>query len=328
MNITSYFVFAVGVLLLAAVFLFVKVVFFDKRPQKLGLLFILLAVPLYLVYYDDRFNELLPETNQLRMRPLAGELLKNYSSQADVEFNSDVAPALMVGLILLIHLTVFQRVAVRERLQRIHNPIATFFAGSVAATMVGGTVVSTFHLGWQGAVGIGVGFALVYLGALALLAALVEVTVELSKLIAVWIKRKIFALATLITRAASWISSLGGRLVSRALIERIRAETAAQEGTFIQEQDDQDQRLVEAYVRDRERRRMARQKAMREKLGDTGDFQAVSPAAAAPVGVPAPAAAPAAETMAAPAYEPPTPPLPYEPYGGSPNSSPAESTQQ
>ena len=333
MNVTSYLVFAVGVLLLAAVALFVKVVFFDKRPQKLGLLFITLAVPLYLVYYDDRFNELLPESNQLRMRPLA-EPLKNYSPQADVSFNSDVAPALMVGLILLVHLTVFQRVAVRERLQRIHNPIATFFAGSVAATLVGGTVVSTFHLGWQGAAGIGAGFALVYLGALALLAALVEVTVELSKLITVWIKRKIFALATLITRAASWISSLGGRLVSRALIERIRAETAAQEGTFIVEQDDQDQRLVEAYVRDRERRRMARQKALREKLGDTGDFLAVAPAPAATAAaadVPAPAPAPVVETMPAPtyepapAYEPPTPPMPYEPpaptYGGSPNSS-------
>jgi hypothetical protein len=336
MAISSYLVYAVGVLLLAAVALFIKVVFFDKRPQKLGLLFILLAIPLYLVYYDDRFNDLLPESNQLRMRPLAGDLLRNYSDAADVNFNSDVAPALMVGLILLVHLTVFQRVAVRERLQRIHNPIATFFAGSVAATLVGGTVVSTFHLGWQGALAIGFGFALVYLGALALLAALVEVTVELSKLIAVWIKRKIFALATLITRAASWISSLGGRLVSRALIERIRAETAAQEGTFLQEQDDQDQRLVEAYVRDRERRRMARQKAMREKLGDTGDFLAVSPAAA-PVEVPAPAPAPATETVAAPAYDPPPtaydpPPPPYEPptppmpYSGSP--SPAESTQQ
>ena len=336
MAISNYLVYAVGVLLLAAVFLFIKVVFFDKRPQKLGLLFILLAVPLYLVYYDDRFNELLPETNQLRMRPLAGDLLRKYSEAADVDFTSDVAPAILVGLIILVHLTVFQRVAVRERLQRIHNPIATFFAGSAAATMVGGTVVSTFHLGWQGALGIGFGFALVYLGALALLAAIVEVTVELSKLIAVWIKRKIFALATLITRAASWISSLGGRLVSRALIERIRAETAAQEGTFLQEQDDQDQRLVEAYVRDRERRRMARQKALREKLGDTGDFLAVAPApaataAAAPADVPAPAPAPAVETMPAPtyepapAYEPPTPPMPYEPpaptYGGSPNSS-------
>jgi hypothetical protein len=332
----SYVVYAVAVLLLAAVTLFIKVVFFNKRPQKLGLVFILLAVPLYLTYYDDRFNQLLPKTNQLRMRPLA-EPLKNYSPQADVSFNSDIAPALMVGFIVLVHLTVFQRVAVRERLQRIHNPIATFFAGSAAATMVGGTVVSTFHLGWQGAVGIGFGFALVYLGALALLAALVEVTVELSKLVTVWIKRKIFALATLITRAASWISSLGGRLVSRALIERIRAETAAQEGTFLQEQDDQDQRLVEAYVRDRERRRLARQKAMREKLGDTGDFLAVTPALvtpadASPAAVPPPAPAPAEESVAAPAYEPPTPPVPYEAPaptdGTTPNTTPAESTQK
>src|SRR5258706_6433266 len=103
MNISSYVVYAVGLLLLVGVALFVKVVFFDKRPQKLGLLFILIAVPLYLIYYDDRFNELLPATNQLRMRPLAKALLESYSPQADYEFRSDVAPALLVGLILLVH---------------------------------------------------------------------------------------------------------------------------------------------------------------------------------------------------------------------------------
>jgi hypothetical protein len=316
-DITSYVVYAVAVLLLGAVILFIKVVFFNKRPQKLGLVFILLAVPLYLIYYDDRFNQLLPQSNQLRMRPLAKAFLERYNTNADFDFRSDIAPALMIGLILLVHLTVFQRVAVRERLQRIHNPIATFFAGSAAATLIGGTVVSTFHLGWQGALGIGAGFALVYLGALALLAAFVEIFVELSRLASVWVKRKIFALATLITRAASWISSLGGRLVSRALIERIRAETAAQEGTFVKEQDDQDQRLVEAYIRDRDRRRQARLRAMRAKHGDEDTNADLRTVTAAPV--PAPSPAPVEES---------TPPLAYDPYAAPNTSSLSEPTSQ
>ncbi len=268
MDVTTWVVYAVGLLLLAAVILFIKVVFFNKRPQKLGLFFILLAVPLYLVYYDDRFRNIFTES--FEARTWLGPLVNQYSATArfDADFHSDITPAIMVGFILLFHMIVLQRLAARERLQRIANLTSTFFAGSAAATMLGGTIVSTFHLGWQGAVGIGFGFALVYLGALALLAALVEITVELSKLAAVWIKRKIFAIATLITRGANWISSLGGRLVSRGLIERIRAETAAQEGTFSKEQDDQDQKLIEAYIHDLDRRRQARLKAMRAKYGD------------------------------------------------------------
>jgi hypothetical protein len=89
-------------------------------------------VPLYLVYYNDRWPT---AWGELRMRGLA-EPLKNYTPQADVNFVSDIAPAGMIAVILLIHWTVFQRVNVRRRLQRIHDPIATFFAGSVAATDV------------------------------------------------------------------------------------------------------------------------------------------------------------------------------------------------
>jgi hypothetical protein len=63
---------------------------------------------------------------------------------------------------------------------------------------------------------VGTAFALVYLGALAFVAAILELVVELSKLFAVWIKRKVFTVATWITRMSSWISSLGGRLVSRS----------------------------------------------------------------------------------------------------------------
>jgi hypothetical protein len=268
LDITTYVVFAVALLLLTSVVLFIKVVFFNKRPQKMALVFMLLAVPLYLVYYDDRFRNIF--TDAFEARSWLGPLVSQWSAteRFDADFQSDITPAIMVGLILLFHMIVLQRLAARERLQRIANLTSTFFAGSTAATMLGGTIVSTFHLGWQGAVGIGVGFALIYLGALALFAALVELLAALAELAWVWIKRQIFKVATLITRAANWISSLGGRLVSRALIERIRAETAAQEGTFLKEQDDQDQRLIEAYIHDLDRKRQARLKAMREKYGD------------------------------------------------------------
>lgn len=269
LDITTYVVFAVALLLLTSVILFIKVVFFNKRPQKMALIFMLLAVPLYLIYYDDRIR-LIPGFDRFEMRSWAGPLVSRWSAteRFDANFNSDITPAIMVGLILLFHMIVLQRLAARERLQRIANLTSTFFAGSTAATMLGGTIVSTFHLGWPGAVGIGVGFALIYLGALALFAAMVELLAALAELAWVWIKRQVFKVATLITRAANWISSLGGRLVSRALIERIRAETAAQEGTFLKEQDDQDQRLIEAYIHDLDRKRQARLKAMREKYGD------------------------------------------------------------
>jgi hypothetical protein len=282
---TTYVVYAAGLLLLASVIVFIKVVFFNKRPQKLALVFMLLAVPLFLIYYDDRFR-LIPGFDRFEMRSWAGPLVSRWSAteRFDADFHSDVSPAIMVGLILLFHMIVLQRLASRERLQRIANLTSTFFAGSTAATMLGGTIVSTFHLGWQGAVAIGLGFALIYLGALALFAALVELLAALAELAWVWIKRQIFKIATLITRAANWISSLGGRLVSRALIERIRAETAAQEGTFLKEQDDQDTRLIEAYIHDLDRKRQARLKAMREKYGDDDSIAElralVTPAAA------------------------------------------------
>jgi hypothetical protein len=204
------------------------------------------------------------------MRSWAGPLVGQWSntSKFDPNFKSSFVPAIMVCAILLVHLIVVQRLAARPRLVRIANLTATFFGGSIAATMLGGTIVSTFHLGWPGAVGIGVGFALVYLGALALVAAMLELIVELAKLAGVWIKRKIFTLATLITRAANWISSLGNQLGFRALIDRIRAARAAQEGQYLQQQDDQDQRLLEAYIRDLDRKRQARLRAAREKLGE------------------------------------------------------------
>jgi len=310
LDVTTYVVYAVALLLLASVALFIKVVFFNKRPQKMALVFMLVAVPLYLIYYDDRIRVLIP---RFEARSWADVLVGRWSAteRFDPHFQSDITPALMVGVILLFHMIVLQRLAARERLQRIANLTSTFFAGSTAATMLGGTIVSTFHLGWQGAVGIGVGFALIYLGALALFAALVELIAALAELAWVWIKRQVFKIATLITRAANWISSLGGRLVSRALIERIRAETAAQEGRFLKEQDDQDQRLIEAYIRDLERKRQARLKAMREKYGDDDSIAELRALIAPKSG------ASEAETATAPTPSPAddyTPPPPRDPF--------------
>jgi hypothetical protein len=251
------------------VIVYIKVVFFNRRAQKLGLIFILAAVPLFLIYYDDRFRGI-PGLSRFQMRSWAEPLVNNYQnlSRFDPKFVSSIAPAIIVAIILLVHLIVVQRLAARPQLVRIANLTATFFAGATAATMVGGIIDSTFHLGWVGGVIIGFIFALVYLGALALFLALLELIVALSRLAVAWIKRKIFAVATLITRAANFVSSLGGRMVSRALIERINAETSAQEGTFIREQDDQDRALLEAYIRDLDRKRQARLKAHREKYGD------------------------------------------------------------
>ncbi len=304
LDVTTWFVYGVALLLLAAVILFIKVVFFNKRPQKLALVFVLLTVPLYLVYYDDRFRALFGE--DFRARSWVRGLVERYRQTADFnpDFHSDISPAILVGVILLIHLIVLQRLASREHLQRIANLTSTFFAGSMAATMLGGTIVSTFQLGWQGALGIGFGFALVYLGALALLAAIIEITVELSKLAAAWTKRKIFAIATRITRAANWVAALGGRLVSRALIEQIRAATAAQEGTFLREQDEQDRALLEAYIHDLDRKRQARLKALRAKYGDDDSIAELRAFVESPAPGTTPEPAPASDYSPPPARDP------------------------
>jgi hypothetical protein len=312
MSPVTILVYAVAVLLLISVGLYIKAALFDKRPQKVGLIAIVLSIPLYLTYFADHlpFGDHTGDAGRhtpggpwvadpdvaLSNFPtrILVDPLRNFEN-ADVHFRSDFSPALIIAVILLVHMTVFQRVAVRRRLQRIHDPIATFLAVAAMATLIGGGVVSTFHWGWQGALIVGGVFTMVYLGALALLAALIELFVELSKLFMVWLKRKVFALATLITRIASWISSLGGRLVSRNLIEKIREDTARQENIFAGEQDDQDRRLEDAYVRDRRRAAKRRGKLPEQLLGP----DASAPAAggkgksAAPAQPSAPATVPA-----------------------------------
>jgi len=304
LDVTTWVVYAVALLLLASVIVFIKVVFFNKRPQKFALVFMLLAIPLYLVYYDDRFRAIFGD--DFKARSWVRGLVERYGQTAnfDPDFRSDISPAIMVGIIMLFHLIVLQRLASREHLQRIANLTSTFFAGSTAATMLGGTVVSTFHLGWIGSLAIGFGFALVYLGALALLAAIIEITVELSKLAAAWVKRKVFALATRITRAANWVAALGGRLVSRALIEQIRAATAAQEGTFLREQDEQDRLLLEAYIHDLDRKRQARLKALRAKYGDDDSIAELRAYVESPAPGTAPTPAPASDYSPPPARDP------------------------
>ena len=257
-----YLVFAVALLLLASVAIFVKAALFDKRPQKTGLILSLLAIPLYLVYYNDRFTDLwhqfVNKDASLRMRDVVQPLSR--IAHGNPNFPSDIAPAGLVAVVLLTHIVVFQRVAVRRRLQRVHDPIANFFALTIIAILIGGTIVSTFALGWIGALVITGIFVLVFLGALALVGAIVEVVAALSQLFLVWLKRKVFTVATWITRVSSWISSLSGRLVSRAWIEQIREDTANQESLFLREQDTQDRALYEAYLRDRNRKRRILQK--------------------------------------------------------------------
>jgi hypothetical protein len=252
-----YFVYAVAVLLLASVAIFIKAALFDKRPQKTGLILAVLAIPLYVVYYNDRFNDLwhqlVNQNTSMQMRDIVKPLGR--IAGANPNFASDIAPAGLVAIVLLTHMTVFQRVAVRRRLQRVHDPIANFFALATISILIGGTLVSTFAWGWIGSLIVTGVFILVYLGALALLGAIIEVIGALSKLFLVWLKRKVFTVATWITRISSWISSLSGRLVSRAWIEQIREDTANQESLFLREQDAQDRALYEAYLRDRNRKR-------------------------------------------------------------------------
>jgi hypothetical protein len=288
-------VYAVALLMLVSLAIFIKVALFSKRPQKIGLIYVVLAIPLYVIYYADRIPFWRAKEGELHpAREWSLTWLEQFdrpntvgglTGGPDIGFVSDPAPAAIVAGLVLVHTIVFQRVGVRRRLERIHDPIANFFAGATAATMIGGILVSTFHWGWPGALIVAGVFALVYLGALALLAAVLEVFLEIGRLIAAWLKRKVFTIATWITRAASFVSSLAGRLGLTSLADKIREETAEQESIFATEQDEQDRKLEDAYVRDRARRRAAASRRRSKQLHDdppaTPEAAAVAAATAA-----------------------------------------------
>jgi hypothetical protein len=244
----DYFVYAVALLLIISVALFIKVAIFDRRPQKTGLLFALLTVPVFMAYYQDRWP-----FGHLEMRQ-GIKFLENYVG-ADTAFKSDPAPAFLIAGILLVHMTVIQRVAFRKRLERLADRIGNFFSSCVLATLVGGLLVTTFHWGWVGSAIVGVVYAMVYLGVLALLAAVLEIVVELTRFILGWLKRQAFRIATGITRVASWVSSLAGRLGLTSLADNIRKAREGQELTFVEEQEVQDKELYEQFLRERAKQR-------------------------------------------------------------------------
>jgi hypothetical protein len=244
----DYFVYAVAALLVVSVVLFAKVAIINRRPQKTGLLFALLAVPVFMAYYQDRWP-----FGHLEMRQ-GIKFLENYVG-ADTAFKSDPAPAFLIAGVLLVHMTVIQRVAFRKRLERLADRIGNFFSSCVLATLIGGVLVTTFHWGWVGSVIVGFVYALVYLGVLALLAAVFEIVVELARYILVWLKRQAFRVATAITRVASWVSSLAGRLGLTSLADNIRRAREGQEMTFVDEQESQDKELYEQFLRERARQR-------------------------------------------------------------------------
>lgn len=325
-----------GVLLLVSVALFIKVVLFNKRPQLIGLLFTVAALPLYVIYYADRLgfwgDKAAGGVGALPVRDWAKGL--PWVNKANLGFESDVWPAVIVSVLLLVHLTVIQRVSVRQRLQRIGDPIARFIGGATAATLFGGTLVDAAGWGWKGAVAVAAVFILAWLGALALLAAVFEIFVELGKLIAAWLKRKVFTIATWITRAASFISSMAGRLGLTGFAEWLRRKRREQEVIFDREQVEQDQALEEAYVRDWARRRVAARRRALRRTGPIDDVSEPDAPAAAPVPVPAPAPepdpTPAPVPAPAPAPEPAPEPAPVPepaPLGGDAAEAPAAPKQ-
>jgi hypothetical protein len=140
---------------------------------------------------------------------------------------------------------------VRERLVKLQNPIATFLASAMFASVTGGILVTAYHWGWTGALIVAGVYILVYIGVLAVLASIMEIVIELLKLFGVWLKRQLFKIATAITRVASFLASLAGRLGLTDLAARIRRDKEAQETIFHAEQETQDRQLEEAYERDR-----------------------------------------------------------------------------
>jgi hypothetical protein len=231
----------------------VKVAFFDKRPQKVAFTLATLSLPVFLIYYADRW----PSAWGHQPMRKAVSWLSNFDG-ADPNFKSELAPAYLLAILLIVHFVVLQRVAVGKSIERLQDPIAQFFGSTFLATLVGAVFVTAFHWGWTGALIVGVGYTLVYLGVIAFLASIVEILVELAKLLLIWLKRQAFRIATAITRGASFVSSLAGRLGLSKFADKIREQQGAQERTFESESDQQDKELYAAFLRDRaSQRKMA-----------------------------------------------------------------------
>ena len=226
----NYLVYAVALLLLASVAIFVKAALFDKRPQKTGLILALLAIPLYLVYYNDRWpkqwgtcgcatrsSRLVADQQRgqprLRLRHHAG--LAGRARPAGppdrVPAGRGPAPAaagarpdrelLRAGGRHDAHRR-HRGVDVRPGLDRRDRGRGRVRPGlprraGPARARSSRSSPRCRSCSWSGS------------------------------------SARSFTVATWITRISSWVSSLSGRLVSRAWIEQIRQDTATQESIFV-----------------------------------------------------------------------------------------------
>ena len=148
-----YLVFAVALLLLASVAIFVKAALFDKRPQKTGLILSLLAIPLYLVYYNDRFPPWHQFVNgaSLRMRDVVQPLGRIAARQPELPVRHRPGRPGRGGA------------ADPHDGASSGSPSAGGCSGcttrsptssrlAIIAILIGGMIVSTFALGWIGAI--------------------------------------------------------------------------------------------------------------------------------------------------------------------------------
>ena len=112
---------------------------------------------------------------------------------ADTAFASAAARAIVAAALLIIHvLPIWIAVTTTDDVARIRNSSRPSSTARSRRRSLPGSMVSTFHWGWVGAVLAGVTYLLVYLGWLAVLATLGELVVALLRLLAVWFKRQLF----------------------------------------------------------------------------------------------------------------------------------------
>jgi hypothetical protein len=244
--------YVVPLLLIGSVLLFSKAVFYNRRPQRLGLLLAVLAVPLFALYYNDR-----PPFTAVSLRqylsPIAG------ISHGHIDFMSIVWPAIAIAAIYVVRVLVYQRLSdrwrLRVRLRRVNDRAANFFAGGTAVLLVCSVLDSFYSWGWVGAVILGSVAGLFFLGAVGTFSAVVELMAASARYVGAWLKRRALSVTYAVVRAVAWIAALSRRLVPNleAAVERVDAGTSALTAETERVQETQDDRLEEQYARDYER---------------------------------------------------------------------------
>ncbi len=240
----SILLYVVSALLVGSVLLYFYTAIVRWRPQKTGLLLSAAALPLFILYYDDR-----APFYHIHLRAALAPIA--HSTSGTTQFASNVAPAVTITAIYAIRIVVYQRMAARRALADASNPIANFVAGTAAAVLIVGIVDSMYSWGWIGAASLGIGLALVYLLVIGVLPVALSLVAATTKLVFALFKQKTLAIVLAVTKAVQWLAMLSRRLLPnlRGLVKKVEDKAIEIEQKTAEHEEAGTRALEDAYLR-------------------------------------------------------------------------------